>query len=103
MHSVAFEGDFLETNDGLIFDVKGLLHPPERKIAYLRYIPASFFNSDYKNTKLEEIRKIKRQIEKKFGIIVADVRFGREAFIKLYDIPSRFTILSHFKPEYIYN
>lgn len=35
----AREGDFIETFDGLIFDVKGLLHPPDRVIAYLRYIP----------------------------------------------------------------
>jgi len=35
----AREGDFIETSDGLIFDVKGLLHPPDRVIAYLRYVP----------------------------------------------------------------
>jgi len=35
----AREGDFIETFDGLIFDVKGLLHPPDRVIAYLRYVP----------------------------------------------------------------
>jgi len=35
----AREGDFIETSDGLIFDVKGLLHPPDRIIAYLRYVP----------------------------------------------------------------
>jgi predicted nucleotidyltransferase len=35
----AREGDFLETSDGLIFDVKGLLHPRDRVIAYLRYLP----------------------------------------------------------------
>jgi predicted nucleotidyltransferase len=35
----AREGDFIETLDGLIFDVKGLLHPPDRVIAYLRYVP----------------------------------------------------------------
>jgi len=34
----AREGDFIETNEGLIFDVKGLVHPPNRIIAYLRYI-----------------------------------------------------------------
>jgi predicted nucleotidyltransferase len=33
------EGDFIETWDGLIFDVKGLLHPPDRVVAYLRYVP----------------------------------------------------------------
>jgi predicted nucleotidyltransferase len=103
MHSLAMEGDFIETDDGLIFDVKGFLHPNDRKIAYLRYIPASFFNPDYKNAKKKEIKEIKSGIEEKFQISVADVRFGKEMYIKLYDIPSRFIILSHFKPEYIYN
>lgn len=33
------EGDFLETTEGFIFDVKGFSHPPDRVIAYLRYVP----------------------------------------------------------------
>ncbi|RLE64224.1 MAG: hypothetical protein DRJ38_05900 [Thermoprotei archaeon] len=33
------EGDFIETVEKLIFDVKGLVHPPDRIIAYVRYIP----------------------------------------------------------------
>jgi len=36
----AREGDFLETIENLIFDVKGLVHPPDRVIAYLRYVPS---------------------------------------------------------------
>jgi predicted nucleotidyltransferase len=39
MNHKAREGDFIETGEELIFDVKGLLHPPDRVIAYLRYIP----------------------------------------------------------------
>ena len=35
----AREGDFLETKEGLIFDVKGLKHPSDRIIAFLRYYP----------------------------------------------------------------
>lgn len=35
----AREGDFIKTRDGLIFDVKGLLHPPDRVVAYIRYYP----------------------------------------------------------------
>ena len=35
----AREGDFIESSEGLIFDVKGMLHPPDRTIAYLRYVP----------------------------------------------------------------
>jgi len=33
------EGDFLQVNDGAILEAKGLLHPPERVIAFIRYIP----------------------------------------------------------------
>ncbi|MEA3375738.1 MAG: nucleotidyltransferase domain-containing protein [Chloroflexota bacterium] len=33
------EGFAVETTDDLIFTVKGLLHPPARVIAYLRYLP----------------------------------------------------------------
>ncbi len=35
------EGDYLETNEGLLFAVKGLEHPKSLVIAYLRYIPDS--------------------------------------------------------------
>lgn len=33
------EGDFVETEEGFIFDVKGLVHPQSRVIAYVRYVP----------------------------------------------------------------
>ncbi len=33
------EGDLVETGEGLIFDVKGLVHPSDRVIAFIRYIP----------------------------------------------------------------
>ena len=35
------EGDYIETAEGLMFAVKGLLHPRGRVIAYLRYVPDS--------------------------------------------------------------
>ena len=39
MSQVAREGDFIETESGLIFDVKGFMHPPGHIIAFLRYYP----------------------------------------------------------------
>ena len=36
---VAIEGFAVETRDGLIFTVKGLVHPPGGTVAYLRYVP----------------------------------------------------------------
>ena len=36
------EGDYIETkNDNLIFDVKGFLHPKDRKICFIRFYPTS--------------------------------------------------------------
>ena len=35
----AREGDLIETFDGNIFDVKGLVHPPDRIIAFIRFTP----------------------------------------------------------------
>jgi hypothetical protein len=33
------EGDYIETIEGLLFAVKGIRHPEDRVIAYLRYVP----------------------------------------------------------------
>ncbi len=38
-HTAILEGFALETQDGLIFTVKGLIHPPQAVVAYLRYVP----------------------------------------------------------------
>ena len=35
----AREGDLIEAIDGNIFDVKGLVHPPDRAIAFIRFTP----------------------------------------------------------------
>jgi predicted nucleotidyltransferase len=35
----AREGDLIETFDGNIFDVKGLIHPPKKVIAFIRFTP----------------------------------------------------------------
>ena len=35
----AREGDLIEIQDNVIFDVKGLVHPPNRVVAFIRYVP----------------------------------------------------------------
>jgi hypothetical protein len=35
----AREGDLIKTLDNVIFDVKGLVHPPDKVVAFPRYIP----------------------------------------------------------------
>jgi predicted nucleotidyltransferase len=68
------EGDFIETENGLIFDVKGMAHPPDRVIAYLRYVPH---------------RNGKRQ------------RLGVK-YRKVYDLSSRTRLLRTKWPQYLY-
>jgi hypothetical protein len=70
----AREGDLIETIEGLIFDVKGLVHPPDRIVAYLRY--------------LENPR--------------GDRRRGGKSYVKVYSLRERERVLRERYPEYIY-
>jgi len=33
------EGDFIESVEGFIFDVKGMIQPSDKVVAYVRYVP----------------------------------------------------------------
>ena len=71
----AREGDLLETDEGLIFDVKGLIHPPERIIAFLRY---------FLDTTGDRVRK---------GI----------RYKKIYSLEDRYKFLETNYPQYLFN
>ena len=42
------EGHFIITKDDLVFEIKGIIHPRDRVIAYLRYVPTSDSNLMYR-------------------------------------------------------
>ncbi|MBS7631220.1 hypothetical protein KEJ47_06565 [Candidatus Bathyarchaeota archaeon] len=67
------EGSYLETNEGLLFSVKGHFHPEDLIIAYLRYIPDE-------------------RGERRRG----EIRFKR-----LYEFNETYEILRRFYPQYI--
>ncbi len=69
----AREGDFVETPEGLLFDVKGLVHPPHRIIAFIRYFPDD-----------EGERKKKGK-----------------AYGKVYSFSERYELLKRKHPEYV--
>ncbi len=72
----AIEGDYIETKDNnLFFDVKGLLHPKNRRICFLRFFPD------------RDGKRIKNGIHYK----------------KIYQINNRFDILREFYPNYIFH
>ena len=70
----AREGDFVETSDDLFFDVKGLLHPSDRVVAYLRYYP------DGRGTRLR----------------------GGVRYAKVYELPRRRLLVKKRWPQYLY-
>ncbi len=133
----ATEGDFIETYENLIFDVKGVLHPIDKIIAFIRYIPLFLFiekmenflkymissvssNSQYiiwQNQFIDFNNKIENWLEKRafneiinnlnsiFGFVINDVRIrdNNIPYLKLYDIRTRYDILSMLFPHYIFN
>lgn len=69
----AREGDFIESFDKLIFDVKGFIHPPGRVVAFVRYVPDPN----------------------------GDRRRGKEAYRKVYPLAERYELLQRKYPHYI--
>jgi predicted nucleotidyltransferase len=69
----AREGDLIETDEDLVFDVKGLVHPASRIVAFVRYFP------DEKGQR---------------------TRQGK-SFDKVYSLPKRYTLLKDRFPEYL--
>ncbi|MFH0916384.1 MAG: hypothetical protein V1912_08065 [bacterium] len=55
------EGFALETEDGLIFTVKGLVHPPDRIIAYLRYVPDPAGDRERDGTRYRRVYQFQEQ------------------------------------------
>lgn len=68
------EGDFIETTEHLIFDVKGFVHPKNHVIAFLRYLP------DPEGTRLRN------------GI----------RYKKVYALSDRYKVLKEKFPHYLY-
>jgi len=67
------EGDLIETFDGNIFDVKGLIHPPGKVIAFIRFTP------DLKG----------------------DRKRGGVTYRKVYPLHERFELLRERFPQYL--
>ena len=69
------EGDMLETNNNIIFDVKGLVHPKTKVIAFIRYVP------DSNGSRIKD----------------------RKYYSKYYTLSKRYDLLKHEYPEYLVN
>ncbi len=55
------EGFAIETSEGLIFTVKGLVQPPDRVIAYLRYVPDPRGDRERAGTRYRRVYRFEEQ------------------------------------------
>lgn len=57
----AREGDLLETTGNIIFDVKGLVHPPNRVVAFIRYVPDPEGNRERDGTRYSKFYALSKR------------------------------------------
>jgi predicted nucleotidyltransferase len=69
----AREGDVIETVDNAFFDVKGLIHPPTRVVAFIRFVPDLKGNRKHNGT----------------------------AYRKVYALSERYALLKNVFPQYL--
>lgn len=57
------EGYFVESAEGLIFDVKGLVHPPGRVVAYVRYVPDPEGEREHRGLRYKKVYSLRDREE----------------------------------------
>ncbi|MDH5793209.1 MAG: hypothetical protein OEZ18_01425 [Candidatus Bathyarchaeota archaeon] len=94
----AREGDILKDLNGIIFDVKGLVHPPSKVIAFPRFIPDSGGDRKHESIAYRKIYKISERfkfLERNFPhYIVHDPDFGET----LCEVPIE-SMKKHYQPN----
>ncbi len=59
----AREGDLIETKNSVIFDVKGLMHPPNKIVAFIRYVPDPRGNRERKGRRYSKYYALSKRYE----------------------------------------
>jgi predicted nucleotidyltransferase len=93
----AREGDLIENQAGLIFDVKGLIHPPDKTVAFPRFVPDPAGNRTRKGITYSKIYALSERyqlLESRFPkYLVHDPVFGE----RLSEVPEQ-EIRRHYDP-----
>ena len=75
------EGDYVETRGNLIFTVKGLIHPPNMAVAFLRYVPDPNGDRIRNGVKFRRIKSLKESFTEARRLcpnyVMEDPFFGR--------------------------
>ncbi len=93
----AREGDLIRTKDNVIFDVKGLVHPSDKIIAFPRYIPSPEGQRGRNGNRYGKVYNLAKRFQylQRYSpnLIVADPVFGEA----LCEVPVG-NIVEHYKP-----
>ncbi len=94
----AREGDLIKTKSNVVFDVKGLVHPPEKIVAFPRFIPTPTGTRLSKDTAYGKVYSLSDRFkylqENQPDLIVFDPVFGET----MCEVPIN-QIDLHYKPE----
>jgi predicted nucleotidyltransferase len=92
------EGDFFKIYDGTIFEVKGLFHPLERVVAFIRYIPSPIGDRELDGKSYQKVYSIEERYkilkERYPHFFVYDDAFGE--YMPEIDLSS---IIHVYKPQ----
>jgi uncharacterized protein len=93
----AREGDLIRTGDNVIFDVKGLVHPPDKVVAFPRYIPDPSGTRGQPGSTYSKVYNLAERFmylqRMKPKLIIADPVFGE----KICEVPTE-QITKHYDP-----
>jgi len=81
----AREGDLLQTKDDFIFDVKGLSHPPNRTVAFPRFIPDPSGDRESKGVTYKKIYQLSERykfLETRLPYILTLIIFSVHFLVK---------------------
>ena len=94
----AREGDLIKTKSNVVFDVKGLVHPADKLIAFPRFIPTPTGTRQSKDTAYGKIYSLSDRFkylkENQPDLIISDPVFGET----MCEVPIN-QITDHYKPE----
>ncbi len=98
MEFKAREGDLIETRNNAFFDVKGLVHPPRKIIAFIRFVPSPHGDRKREGIIYRKVYPLKERYEllreRVPQFLVFDSVFGEQ----LCEVPWE-TVKRHFKPS----
>ncbi len=92
------EGDFVETREGLIFHVKGVSHPSDGVIAFLRYVPSNSGNRKKDGKTYRKIYPVEERFEYLEENFPKYVHYSERVQKKIQKVSSE-DIEKVFKPE----